>query len=149
MELKKKILVFTFLYLSFLFSFFFVIAAETKQFKRCKQFYTNMMLRSARSARESWRNCEMHSRCSVRNLRCGRKLFMSHKLFCKPIIIIFFLLIIIHITIFLYKLFLSSRHAQLMHEKAEVEHKEMEAQMLIFMMNRSARILQKYFYLFC
>lgn len=36
-----------------------------------------------------------------------------------------------------------------MHEKAEVEHKEMEAQMLIFMMNRSARILQKYFYLFC
>lgn len=32
-----------------------------------------------------------------------------------------------------------------MHEKAEVEHKEMEAQMLIFMMNRSARILQKYF----
>lgn len=35
-----------------------------------------------------------------------------------------------------------------MHEKAEVEHKEMEAQMLIFMMNRSARILQKYFF-FC
>lgn len=30
-----------------------------------------------------------------------------------------------------------------MNEKAEVERREMEQQMLIFMMNRSARILQK------
>lgn len=36
-----------------------------------------------------------------------------------------------------------------MHEKAESERREMEARMLIFMMNRSARILQKYFFLAC
>lgn len=57
-----------------------------------------------------------------------------------------FLLIKIHMLFcmqYICKLFLSSRHAQLMHEKAEIERKEMEAQMLIFMMNRSARILQK------
>lgn len=33
-----------------------------------------------------------------------------------------------------------------MHEKAENERREMEAQMLIFMMNRSARILQKSYF---
>lgn len=31
-----------------------------------------------------------------------------------------------------------------MREKAEIERKEMEQSMMIFMMNRSAKILQKY-----
>jgi hypothetical protein len=37
-----------------------------------------------------------------------------------------------------------SRHEELMHEKEENERKELEKAMMIFMMNRSARILQKY-----
>jgi hypothetical protein len=37
----------------------------------------------------------------------------------------------------------SKRHAQYMHDKEEAERHEMEQQIFIFMMNRSAKILQK------
>lgn len=39
---------------------------------------------------------------------------------------------------------LFSRHAQLMHEKDEAERQQLQEAMLLFMMNRSAKILQKY-----
>lgn len=38
---------------------------------------------------------------------------------------------------------IAKRHAQLMHDKEQAERNEMEQAMMIFMMNRSAKILQK------
>lgn len=110
--------------------------AETRRSKHFKPFFTNMTSRLGKSEHVSLKSFAMHWNFKERSSLSGQKRYASHKSDCM-----------LELWLANFKLFLiffRYRHSKCMFEKEEAERREMEQAMMIFMMNRSAKILQKY-----